>query len=51
MKLIQLYFMHDWRIETSSKGYNNEERSLKITIPSHGSFTQFVNLKYDQRNN
>ncbi|XP_027186149.2 glutamate receptor 2.9-like isoform X3 [Cicer arietinum] len=33
------------------KGHNNEEKSLKIAIPSNGAFTQFVNVTYDQSKN
>ncbi|KAI5431131.1 hypothetical protein KIW84_035335 [Lathyrus oleraceus] len=42
-----------WPGESQSvpKGHNNEERTLKIAIPSNGAFTQFVNVEYDQGNN
>ncbi|KEH17399.1 glutamate receptor 2 [Medicago truncatula] len=33
------------------KGHNNEERFLRIGIPSNGAFSQFVNMEYDQSKN
>jgi len=33
------------------KGHNNEERFLRIGIPSNGAFSQFVNVEYDQSKN
>ncbi|CAK8541139.1 unnamed protein product [Lathyrus sativus] len=38
-------------MQSVPKGHNNEERSLKIAIPSNGAFTQFVNVEYDRGNN
>ncbi|XP_058765330.1 glutamate receptor 2.9-like isoform X2 [Vicia villosa] len=38
-------------LQSVPKGHNNEQRSLKIAIPSNGAFTQFVNVEYDQGNN